>query len=1687
MKKNVLMRSKRMAAFALSLSMILSEGALVNAAQVDAVQADVEAEALETELEAVQGTEAEQEDADAGIALTSEEDGLPVEEADSVDELALEEETEEKLSDAKGAAVKPGTVGNLRFETRDEDDGILDKSRLSWNTVQGADEYEIRITGADGAEYGDYWQHDDESTEFPYYSTRSLSYDLDNLIGAYAYQKTADGTAYERVVPYNMVSRGGSYTISVRAVTSNVAGDWSEAVTYTMPAVTTAEIPSNVKLEVEKDGAYITYTEGEEDNSGVQVEVKDSQGREYTNGWSLINGVWTQRYVTTWGRLNVSEINSQFSVWEPKTDATGAVHYEQVLADGKAITAFQVGETYTIRLRGMNTTGTETTYSDWSAPITYTVASFDKEVEVPEATGNVKYNASSKNVTWNLSKGREGYEVELTEAGQAPVTRNTYDYYYSRYDDDDDYYYGYQRYSQETLPIQYDYMKNEAGGYSRVDLVNLKPATSYTIRVRAYNTKKDGTKQYSDWTEAYAFTTVVEETPLEKVTGLKVSESGISWKEAKDTAKVSGYEVEIVDADGRVYTEEPTKNSAGVWEINNCFTSRTSISKSKLENLYTYVPVYDTDGTVLKYKEFKYASSNSSIAAFGIPGKTYTVQVRAYKMVRDANGNETKILGDWSDKVSYTTELHVGSGSDLGVKSAPAKVSGLVLKTEDKEHPVYEPTLRWNSIENVDHYEFEIKDSKGNSYTYRWEYKNQEYVIKYYQTGGNNNNIGVSNLEDLFSYVKNEGSALAKVQNAAGEDAKTFEAGETYTIRVRAVNKYEAWNADKGKHDDPEYFNGAWSNAVTYKPGASTALTGLKYVRSDKNKYYFTYKAVVDHSTIYYQIATDDKFNSASKVTGWSDYYAGQDLLVISETEEGLEKGKTYYIRAVNYPNNSKKDFYDLTEAEIQALNPSVTTFTTEAAKGPKNITGLKLYKETEDGYEFRFNAVLKDEDEDEYELQYTQDQNSDNWYSAGKTTKIFRSQINEGTTYVRAVAYVEQLNESTGKEEKVYGAPSNIVTITKNRSTSTISKLKLSKKMNNGVSFTFSGTVRKGQFVKVQYSDSKNFADNKEYDIDVNWLSSEEKVNKEFTLYYEDLTPGKKYYVRARVENTDAKSQAEEKSAYTNVVSFSTVIPQISAGVSSVTKNSITLHADADNNDKYLTGYEIQRKNGKKWDDVVKTTDSTYTDKKLKKDTTYSYRVRPYFYNQKTKKTTNGTWVYTEGTTWGAALNLTAKAASKTSIKLSWSKVSGAKGYEVYRKLGSSDTTQISNGKGNGFTQYKLVKTSGEKSTSYTDKGLTQGMEYSYIVRAYKTLDGKKVTISESAGASLAWELSTISWVQQSNGKVKWTWNPVYSAKGYLVEKQDNVTGKWSTYKKIKKAKTNSITLPKTSDQNGVTYRVRAYNGTKYTEVTYGDTQRTVYPVLAAPTSVKAKASAKGDSITITWKKVKGADYYRVYRTTDSSVVYDKDQKGYSADAERIDMYVADSSKVTGYRLVEDPKDLNITKIVDKDITYTRNGVTTILQEGPKTGVTYYYYVVAYKKAKAYEYADVNTDVDAYGEPTDSQFSKPAKATIKPAAPKKVTLSSVKAAKNKVTVKYKKVKGVDGYDIFRSTNSKKGFEVVGTVTGDSKLSYVDKKSKSNELKKGKKYYYKVQAFTYDEAGQKVYGKASSVKNVKAK
>lgn len=156
----------------------------------------------------------------------------------------------------------------------------------------------------------------------------------------------------------------------------------------------------------------------------------------------------------------------------------------------------------------------------------------------------------------------------------------------------------------------------------------------------------------------------------------------------------------------------------------------------------------------------------------------------------------------------------------------------------------------------------------------------------------------------------------------------------------------------------------------------------------------------------------------------------------------------------------------------------------------------------------------------------------------------------------------------------------------------------------------------------------------------------------------------------------------------------------------------------------------------------VSKVSNQTYTGKNIKPSVTVKLG------SKKLKKDTDYTISYSNNKNMGTATikikakgnNLTgskkitfkivpkkvtiskAENSGSKKAKITWKKDSSVTGYEVYR------STKKNSG-------YKLVTTiKKNKTTSYTDKNLTKNKTYYYKVRAYKTVNGKKVYGSYSS-----------------------------------------------------------------------------------------------------------------------------------------------------------------------------------------------------------------------------------------------------------------------------------------------------------------------------------------------------------------
>ncbi|MEI2356295.1 InlB B-repeat-containing protein, partial [Mesobacillus zeae] len=143
--------------------------------------------------------------------------------------------------------------------------------------------------------------------------------------------------------------------------------------------------------------------------------------------------------------------------------------------------------------------------------------------------------------------------------------------------------------------------------------------------------------------------------------------------------------------------------------------------------------------------------------------------------------------------------------------------------------------------------------------------------------------------------------------------------------------------------------------------------------------------------------------------------------------------------------------------------------------------------------------------------------------------------------------------------------------------------------------------------------------------------------------------------------------------------------------------------------------GYEVDRATSSTgtYSYVGTTSSTSYTNTGLTTNKTYYYKVRTYRLVGSSKVYGNYSGVVSAKPVPSIPANLKAARYSSSSIKLTWSKVSGATGYQVYRATSKTGT-------------YSYVK--GTTSSSYINTGLTKKKTYYYKIRAYRTVGKTKV-----------------------------------------------------------------------------------------------------------------------------------------------------------------------------------------------------------------------------------------------------------------------------------------------------------------------------------------------------------------------
>ena len=230
----------------------------------------------------------------------------------------------------------------------------------------------------------------------------------------------------------------------------------------------------------------------------------------------------------------------------------------------------------------------------------------------------------------------------------------------------------------------------------------------------------------------------------------------------------------------------------------------------------------------------------------------------------------------------------------------------------------------------------------------------------------------------------------------------------------------------------------------------------------------------------------------------------------------------------------------------------------------------------------------------------------------------------------------------------------------------------------------------------------------------------------------------------------------------------------------------------------------------------------------------------------------------YTPAATTLTAPTVTLKADASTGQPvISWSKVSGAAQYEVYRSA---------TGKANSFSIIRRTA-----ALSYTDTSAAAGNTYYYVVRAMKG-SGSSATYSKFSKAqqitytvsSLAVPAMTLT--SANSGQPVISWSKVNGAAQYEIYRSvDGV--KFSIIRR-----TAALAYTDTSAAAGTTYyyKVRAMSGSMYSDFCAVQTIKYAITSLTAPTMTLT--SGDNGQPVISWTKVSGAAQYEIFRSTDGS-----------------------------------------------------------------------------------------------------------------------------------------------------------------------------------------------------------------------
>lgn len=1097
-----------------------------------------------------------------------------------------------------------------------------------------------------------------------------------------------------------------------------------------------------------------------------------------------------------------------------------------------------------------------------------------------------------------------------------------------------------------------------------------------------------------------------------------VTEEVTSVESVETQVDTEPFAQEVVQAQPTINTEDdsiPATTEAGS-SVSTDGARNTSSVANEAENEPKTEETNELVSTVVTEAEHEQLPEETEKPAIGLEDETEE-KIAEFVAVEETKDDSTVV--EDATETEQTAVIIEDTDRD---SFALGQVRNLIVEQENREYLVFQ----WDAVSNADGYLVEYTDQSD--YSNITSRRTETTRIKVY--GLESNKIyyirvcAYSTVDDVE--VCGAYDTLKHRTISYGENVEQAE--EPSTTQVEPVledSESELETSDIVIQGD---LIERLSGPSLYYP------TNFKVSSYTYNSVSLSWDPVTNADGYRVQYSTDSGFTNITTLTETGT----------SITISGLNCGTVYYYRVCAYSvagGQTRYGDYATLEYRTSPQPPAWLNATTESATSIKltwaTVSEANGYYVYRDGTQIaRITAKLT----------YTM---TDNGLVAGTeyTYKIYSFRIEQGTEVISA-DYAEakcKLAIPSPKNVEAVAGGTNSIVLTWDTVEGAAYYV---VRRNSGTGFVQIGETHTNSYIDIS-SDANIIIFGKEYDYNVTaYASNGEHSEPSITVTGMATFP----------------APMNVKAAYQDATSIKVTWDAVSNA------DGYCVEASDTKNGTYTTVYE--------------DTDNYFTETGLTVGTGRYYRVKA-FVTAGSKVYGNVSTAVFDATRPENPKNLKLTNASVDSVLVEWDASPGATGYFIYRRLS------------NGVYGQPYKDLSGV--TSFTDTDLTTGATYYYYVKAYVTIAGTKYPDAgcPAKGIRVKCVAPTAVTVtpQPDTDSFKIEWTPVSGVSGYRVYYQKE--GGSSVKIADVKSGVTSFVLNDVDRDYYYVFIVCGYttlNGSTQVGEEYWCPEPGDSVPMIAPKNLTGD-TIDPTSFVLNWTDEKGVQGYKVNVTCVDDPDYKLEQKvsgnsitldglttGYEYECfvapyttiNNVE-YTGPSSYYVGSPTTTSPKNISIRTAYGAFGTHLEwskvTGCTGYVierstsQNGPYTqvaklandtitgygddmtvnevGNTYYYRIASY--------------VDNMGQVKRSTWSSVVHCTV---LPKKTSGKALNVGGGTIEASWNKVEGVDGYYVYRSTNSNGSNPWIKKLSGDSTLTFTN-----TGLSVGTRYYFQFAAY----------------------